>query len=198
MVPSEAKQILSIGCGWGATEAALQKRGAEVTALPLDSVIGQVAERQGIKVMYGTLRDSFKRLAAQRFDAVVITNLLHLQRNPGQILEQCASFVQEDGVLAALGPNFDRVPWLMQRVLGRGDFRKLRSFELSGIAPCGPRSLAKHFRKAGFCITDVKWINASVFPRSRHGARMQFGRLTARDWVLRARRRASDNPSRCG
>jgi len=34
MVPEDAKQILSIGCGWGATENRLKQRGAEVTALP--------------------------------------------------------------------------------------------------------------------------------------------------------------------
>ena len=37
-VPSDANRILSIGSGWGATEARLLRGGVEVTAIPLDSV----------------------------------------------------------------------------------------------------------------------------------------------------------------
>ena len=54
LVPTEAKRILSVGCGSGDMEVALKNRGAEVTALPLDSVIGMAAEKRGIEVVYGT------------------------------------------------------------------------------------------------------------------------------------------------
>src|ERR1035437_7765989 len=122
MVPRDAQRILSVGCGWGAAEAKLRERGARVTALPLDSVIGAAAARQGIEVVYGTLEECLVALGGQRFDAVLISNLLHLQRNPNRLLEQCARFAQAGGTLVLSGPNFDRFSWLVKRVFGPGEF----------------------------------------------------------------------------
>ena len=43
MLPKSAKSVLSIGCGSGDTEVELKKHGIEVTAIPLDSIIGAAA-----------------------------------------------------------------------------------------------------------------------------------------------------------
>ena len=45
MIPVQSKEILSIGCGWARPNAISQK-GAQVVAVPSDSVIGEVAARQ--------------------------------------------------------------------------------------------------------------------------------------------------------
>ena len=69
-VPGTARTILSICCGWGATEAALMRRGANVTALPLDSVIGAEAARRGIEIVYGTLDEALCAMEGRTFDCV--------------------------------------------------------------------------------------------------------------------------------
>ena len=117
MIPGDAKSVLSIGCGRGDLEAKLMERGASVTAIPMDTVIGAAAQRRGINVVYGTWNECIKRLEEQWFDCVFIKDLLHLQQNPGQLLEKCSRFVVKDGVLVIAGPNFDRVPWLIRRAL---------------------------------------------------------------------------------
>ena len=186
LVPAGVKTMLSVGCGCGATEARLMQRGIEVTAIPLDSVIGAVAARQGIKVVHGTLDECIKRLEGQRFDCVLIQDLLHLQKNPGQLLAQSSRFVAKGGVLVLGGPNFDRVPWLIRRVFGIGGFGKLRTFELSGLSICVPGTLTKQIEDAGLRIEDICWLNHHFGRGFLSGKEMNLGKWTARDWVLRA------------
>lgn len=190
MVPRGAQRILSVGCGWGAAEAKLRERGARVTALPLDSVIGAAAARQGIEVVYGTLEECLVTLGGQRFDAVLISNLLHLQRNPDRLLEQCCRFVGNGGTLVVAGPNFRRFKVLLERTFGIGGCRRLRRFEESGIRLCGPATLARHIRNAGLGISAVQWVNHEFAQGPLAKMRLRLGCVTAKDWLLQARRQS--------
>lgn len=188
MIPAEAETILSVGCGWGATELELKRRGAAVTALPLDSVISEVAASHGIKMIYGTLAEGLNSLKEQRFDCVFMTDLLHLQPNPNQLLEKCSELVQDGGALVIAGPNFARLPWLMKRLLGLGQYGRLRNYASSGISVCGPRTLAKTMANRGLHVASVKWLKHTINCAGLDGLEIPMGMLTAREWVLQARR----------
>jgi 2-polyprenyl-3-methyl-5-hydroxy-6-metoxy-1,4-benzoquinol methylase len=188
LVPDDAQTILSVGCGWGAMEVRLQQRGAKLTALPLDSVIGAAAEREGINMIYGTWKECFRALDGRRFGCVIMTNLLHLQTNPACLLERLGSLVGEGGALVLAEPNFDRIPWFIRCQCGSREFRKLRSYELSGISTCSPGSLARCIRDAGLRVTAVRWLDHTVNKGYLNGIRIPLGRLMAREWVLQARR----------
>ncbi len=97
LVPEDAERILSVGCGSGETEAELARRGAEVTAVPLDSVIGDVASRRGIEVMHSPFPRFSRDLEKRRFQCVLLTNLLHLQRDPRswmKVVRDCLSLAE--------------------------------------------------------------------------------------------------------
>jgi 2-polyprenyl-3-methyl-5-hydroxy-6-metoxy-1,4-benzoquinol methylase len=180
--------VLSIGCGWGATEQILKTRGAEITAFPLDSVIGADIARSGIEVIYGSLGECFEKLAGRQFDCVLMTNLLHLQQSPIALIKGCIRSVREGGRLVLSGPNFDRLPWLAKRILGLGGFQKLRSFEQSGINICGPKSIGTALASAGFGVQSIRWVNHEIYSPGFGRARVSLGRFTARDWILCATR----------
>ncbi|HXT42302.1 MAG TPA: class I SAM-dependent methyltransferase [Candidatus Angelobacter sp.] len=188
MIPSETETILSIGCGCGATEAAVQKRGAKVTVLPLDSVVGASAERLGMEVIYGTLENCLRDLRGRQFHCVLITNLLHLMRDPGSALRDFARFVLKGGTLVAGGPNFSRVSISIRRICGDLEIGRLTSFEQSGISVCGPGTLSRCIRKEGMRVTAVRWLNHATGSRKLDRYRVRFGRLTAKDWIFQARR----------
>jgi 2-polyprenyl-3-methyl-5-hydroxy-6-metoxy-1,4-benzoquinol methylase len=189
MVPREAKRVLSIGCGWGAAEAELKQRGAEVTALPLDSVIGPVAAEHGIQVIHGAWKELSGSLNGRRFDCVLVTNLIHLQPDAGVFLAECARFVDQSGVLVLSGPNFQRLPLLAKRLLAQDDFRKLGDFDLSGINGCGPGSLAAAMKQESLQITGLAWLEHGLNRGFLRGKTLPLGRLTARNWILQARRK---------
>jgi 2-polyprenyl-3-methyl-5-hydroxy-6-metoxy-1,4-benzoquinol methylase len=186
-IPDRSKIVLSIGCGQGKAESALRARGASITVVPLDSVMGVMAASRGLEVVYGTWEEAMGKLAGRKFEAVLVAHLLHLLPRPGEALEQCCRLVAEGGTLVASGPNFDRLPTLLKRILGRNGYALLRSFEQSGIAVCGPAGLAKHIERAGLRTVSVRWFDQESAGRLQPLARRQPGRWTSGDWILQAR-----------
>jgi len=188
LVSDDVKTILSIGCGWGATENRLKQRGAEITALPLDSVIGAAAARLGIEVIHGTLEECLTNLEGRRFDCVLISNLLHLQPNPIEVLQRCSQFVREGGTLVVCNPNFGRIPVMLRRAFGMGDYKKLRSFSLGGINPYGMNLMKRQLKRLGFRTVAVQWFDRTP-SRNLVAIRRYLGRFMAADWILKARQR---------
>lgn len=187
MVPSDAATILSIGCGWGATEVILKQRGSHVTALPLDSVIGASVARQDIEVMSGTLAECSRSLGGRKFDCVLISNLLHLLPDPWSVLREYGKCVGHGGRLIIAGYNFDFLPYLLKRRLGKGDYGKLHDFDQSGVHPQGITTVKRELQCGGFQIECLRWFEAfppKPLPHLRHWP----GQLTKRNWIIKARR----------
>jgi len=186
MIPTGAKSILSVGCGWGAAELEFKQRGAQATAIPLDSVIGEVAARQGIEVIHGSLDEGLKKLGERKFDCVVISNLFHLLPQPELVLDQCARLVSSNGTLVITGPNVDRIPIVFKRLAGLGNFKKLRNFSAGGISSFGVKSAKRQLKRLGFGSIASKWFDRA--PLKKHLAvRRILRRFVAWDWVLQAR-----------
>jgi 2-polyprenyl-3-methyl-5-hydroxy-6-metoxy-1,4-benzoquinol methylase len=186
--PVRGKSILSVGCGWGATEAGLAERGAAVTALPLDSVLGAGLGRPGVEVVYGTLAECLDKLEGRKFDYVLMKDLLHLLPDPQPVLARCSRLLEAGGFFVLSGPNFSRIKVSIKRVLRAGHYGKLSRFAESGINVCGPRSVAKWLESAGLSVAPVQWTTPgkdSDGSTHHHG---RFGRLFAEAWQLQARR----------
>jgi 2-polyprenyl-3-methyl-5-hydroxy-6-metoxy-1,4-benzoquinol methylase len=113
-IPCHAREILSIGCGWGATEGILVDKGCQVTAIPLDSVIGRLAEARGIITLPPDFRLSFERLEGTRFDAIILSEMVQHLRSPVDILRKLWTFLKGDGVIVGSVPNLN----LSKRIAG--------------------------------------------------------------------------------
>jgi 2-polyprenyl-3-methyl-5-hydroxy-6-metoxy-1,4-benzoquinol methylase len=192
MVPAAARTVLSIGCGWGATEAALADRGMKVTAMPLDSVIGAAAEKLGVEAVYGRLDECFRALAGREYDCVIVTNLLHLQQVPEALFTRCAGLVSPGGTLVVDSPNFSQVAVMAKRALGLAGYGKLRSFAEGGVTVLNPRTLLRWSRNNGLSNGEFNWHHHS-WPRAAGLSRLplRMGRWTAAGLVFRARREAA-------
>jgi 2-polyprenyl-3-methyl-5-hydroxy-6-metoxy-1,4-benzoquinol methylase len=184
LVPYNTKSILSIGCGWGATEAKLKERGAIVTALPMNSIFGAMAARLGIDVIYGSLEECLEKLNGRTFDFVIMTDLLHLLPNPEQVVEPCSHFVRQGGTFVISGPNFGSVRMLVKRALGMGDYKKLHNFNESGVYMLGPTVLKGYLKRSGLSIASLRWLNGM----SKSGIERKLGGLGADNWILQAHR----------
>ena len=86
MIPASAQSILSVGCGWGATEISLVENGMRVFAVPLDPVICTSAATKGVEIVYGGLEQARAHLERMQFDCVLYLNVLHLMRDPVEVL----------------------------------------------------------------------------------------------------------------
>lgn len=157
LVPQAVKKVLSIGCGFGQTEAALVRRGVLVSGLPLDSVIGACAAQRGIKVVDATLAEGATKFATAEFDCIVITNLLHLFEYPAQFLDEYRRVLRPGGYIVMSGPNFEYLPLQVKRIAGAGEMRKIGNYVHCGVNALGMGSVVRLLAEAGFDPEAIIW-----------------------------------------
>ena len=155
MFPPGTRDVLSIGCGWGETEAELGRKGIRVTAIALDSVIAACAESRGVRVVYGNLENAMAQLRGRRFDGVLISGVLHLLEDPIKALRYASSLLAEGGVLVATIPTFYRLPFLWSWLRHPSRYQGWRNFQDSGIHPIGRRQVKTWFRNAGLPLERI-------------------------------------------
>lgn len=187
MVPPGAQTALSIGCGWGATEKQLLASKRKVTVVPIDSVFGAMAERQGLDVATGTLNDCFGGMEGRSFDCVLISDLLHLVPDPSALLERCCQHLSQGGTLLLTGPNLGSLKVSAKRLLNLAGCAAPRTFEEGGISIVGPGRLKRALAQAGLRVSAVRWSKRS--PGA--GRERWLGRLCAQRWTLQAVRPGS-------
>ncbi len=107
MIPDSAQNILSVGCGWGVMEAYLQENGKGVMAIPLDSVIGKLAEERGISILPPDFKQAFEMLGERKFEAIIVPDILQHLSNPVEILIKLRDFLCVDGVIVGCVPNLN-------------------------------------------------------------------------------------------
>jgi len=172
VIPDGAQNILSVGCGWGLTEAHLLEQGRRVVAIPLDSVIGKLAEERGISVMPPDFEQAFETLAGNKFDAIVLPDILQHLSNPIEILTKLGAFLSIDGVLVGSVPNLT----ISRRLFGRLLSKSNKFFELNG----GFNNIRLNMTSAA---TLKKWLKASGF----HVLKLQYNeinRLSRLSWLI--------------
>lgn len=184
-VPTHAESVLSVGAGSGNFEEHMRERGVRVTALPLNSVVGAQLSHRNFEIINGSLAQCARNLSARKFDCVLISHIIHLLADPWTMLRDYAKLVGNSGSLLIVGYNFEFLPHLLKRVLGKGDYRKLSNFEESGLRPHGIGALKKQIQSLGLKSVSVTWFD-DVRPDRRIAASRFFGRFMARNWVISA------------
>lgn len=119
-VPSTAQTVLSVGCGSGGNEAALLRNGVRLTAVPFDAVFDKVLRDRGVRTCLGPFPQSLDELHVERFDVILLCDLLHLVDNPALWLQRLAIHLKPDGCVVASVPNTgDIIEWVKDWRQGR-------------------------------------------------------------------------------
>jgi 2-polyprenyl-3-methyl-5-hydroxy-6-metoxy-1,4-benzoquinol methylase len=154
-VPDSARRILSVGCGWGQTEAELVRRGRRVTAIPLDEVIAACAQARGIEVVEADFETAFRTLAGRKFDCLLLSEVLQHLEHPPAILERLARLLAPGGAVVGSVPNFSA---LRARRELRAALRGRRAvFQDAGLHPTTARMLARWLRAGGFARLRLEY-----------------------------------------
>jgi 2-polyprenyl-3-methyl-5-hydroxy-6-metoxy-1,4-benzoquinol methylase len=187
MLPSSAHKVLSIGCGWGSTEEALVKRNIEVAAVPLDSVIGRLATARGVRLVPYAIEAAPSRLAGESFDAILISNLIHLVDSPVELLRSYRALLNPGGVVIASFPNLKHASVLWRRLRQAPEVRGLADYGRSGVHVTSLSLVTEWLRSAGF---HVERTGQDISGRWAHYHRTTLGLLSsfwAYDYSVAAR-----------
>jgi hypothetical protein len=190
-MPKDAKTVLAVGSGWGATEELLAKQGKHVVALPVDGVFGDCLRRRGIEVVEGPLEKAVATLRNRQFDAILMLDFIHLLPEPTNWLTLIRPLLGTTGVLLATVPRtFDplRLAWYLR---GEPAAVSPKSYARTGVQKVTHARLAKWFDAAG--------LNADIQVSCNTPARMSMlakvqglgGRLFGDRFLVRATSRAN-------
>jgi SAM-dependent methyltransferase len=153
LVPPQARSVLSLGMGTGATECELVKLGLEVTAIPLDSVIGAFAEKAGVKTILCDLQSGPGILEGRRFDCLLMQNLLCLYPDPPALIASYVKLLRKNGTVLLTEPNLGNIQTTVRRL-----FRK--------ASPNGRHGLSLN-RVTGNALS--RWTSAAGLSKPRIG-----------------------------
>ncbi|WP_322513883.1 class I SAM-dependent methyltransferase [Rhodopseudomonas palustris] len=132
-IPPGVRTVLSVGCGSGATECALAERGLQVVAVPLDPVVCGRAADKGVEMVFGDFRLATEKLRDQTFDCILFANVLHLVRDPVEVLSMFGGAMAENAVAIIQTPNMRCVPEMLRRLRHPHRYRGLESYHRSGV-----------------------------------------------------------------
>ena len=149
LIPDTASNVLSVGCGWGAMEASLLEKGMRVVGIPLDSVIATRAEARGVEIIAEDFETARQKLADKRFDVVLMSNVLHLVRNPSEVLSSFASLLRRDSIVILVVPNLVWLGSRFGRILANKPYRKLEGYEETGVQLTSHRIIRRWLHDAG-------------------------------------------------
>ena len=109
-VPQTARRVLDIGCGAGVfggllKEARSPENTPEIWGVEMDPTAAALAESRLDRVLCGDVFTVLSQLEGQRFDAVVMNDVLEHLADPQQLLKAVPGLLAEGGCLVASIPN---------------------------------------------------------------------------------------------
>ncbi|MCK1619079.1 methyltransferase domain-containing protein [Bradyrhizobium sp. 159] len=151
LIPHSARSVLSIGCGSGAIERRLLEKGLRVAAIPLDPVIAGGAAAHGIEMIYDDVaKGEFKR--RDLFDCILCLNLLHLAREPQELLSSLRGFMHRGSTLVIQAPNMMSLRELRRHLKQGARSMLFSDYETAGAHFSSVRSLRNWCANSGFKV----------------------------------------------
>jgi SAM-dependent methyltransferase len=172
-IPPESQAVLSIGCGWGATEQRLAQTGRKVVAVPADSVISACVEARGIEVANGDLNTIVARLMGRKFDCLLFLNSLHVMTDPAHALTTLLPLLTEDATVVISVPNLNNLSVKWRKLRRLKTYQSLGDYQESGLHFTSHRTVREWLSKSGFRTCHV----IDVLPENRKAISRKTRRL---------------------
>lgn len=132
----DGKRLLDVGCGEGLYVLAATRRGWSATGIDLAEPAIAVARRHGVNC---ETRDFFdETLSAERFDVVVMSELIEHVPKPQRFLTRARELLAPGGTVYVTTPNFDSIG---RRVLS-AEWNVIGPGHISYFTPATLRSIA--------------------------------------------------------
>lgn len=150
--------VLELACGTGllSVQLAGSVRLLEATDFSEEMIRRAKAKAHSSRLHFSVQDATALPYASETFDAVIISNALHIMPNPEKALSEIRRVLQPDGILIA--PTFTAAGSVYGRV-------RIRIMELSGFKvfhKWTPESYLRFLRANGFSITDSEVFSGGL------------------------------------
>ena len=155
-ISEETKTILSVGCGYPSTETMLVRKNLKVTAIPLDPLVGSIAEAKGVKVMESDFKKAFRDLNGALFDCIILSEVLQHLEDPADILSRSVELLEPNGELLISIPNFRYLKYLKDHF--PYPFFKRWTYSRNYLQMVDKNDITTWFRSIGFKNIDFRYV----------------------------------------
>ncbi len=157
-LPPSVRSVLSVGSGSGKTEECLAAKGVQVTAIPLDSIIGKCLEGTAVEVVNVDLSVANAKLQGREFDCLFLSNILHLVPDPAQTLARLCELIRPGGYALIVTPHVATLKNRLNRMLGKQSYKDVGSYDRGGVHNVSRASVETWIRAAGCTLERLKWL----------------------------------------
>ena len=152
------KNVLDIGCGEGAFAAELQKNGNRITGVDL---LPQPANTTALERYFSADLDEgisgvVKALGDQRFDRILLLDVLEHLRTPERILNECRTLLAADGQLIVSLPNVANITVRLMLLFGHFDYTQRGILDGTHFRFFTHKTARRFMRENGFEILQER------------------------------------------
>jgi 2-polyprenyl-3-methyl-5-hydroxy-6-metoxy-1,4-benzoquinol methylase len=160
-IPQSAKLVLEIGCGSGKFAALLRQRNqCELWAIEPNNIAAQLARKHVDKIFNTSIEEAQKYLNGQKFDVIILLDVIEHLVNPDQILTMLRLNLTSAGFIVASIPNMRYFYSFRDLVLyGKWDYVEAGILDRSHLRFFTYNSVQKFFTNLGFKIITIEGIN---------------------------------------
>ena len=172
----DGKKVLSIGTGSGEFEQPLLDNGYEVEAIPLDLVIGKVAERNGIKIYSPDFDLASQEMSDKKFDFILLNHVLEYLPNPAERLTQIKNHLAPNGRIIIISYSLKNLSGMYRRMNSKDAEENVTSYDQYGIQPVNFSLLKSWLSKSQLKIKSTKFL---YDPKHEKISKLSMGLLDA-------------------
>ena len=164
-IPANAKRMLEVGCGTAGFAAHLKSlRPIHVTGIEAFAAAAETARTRIDRVISASIEDAMPQIAGEKFDCIVMNDVLEHLVDPWAVLRQLRGFLAPEGVFVASIPNMRYMPVFKEYVLGASwryaEFGVLDKTHLRFFTRSTMREL---FESSGYSLVSIEGINGIEF-----------------------------------
>lgn len=156
-IPRDARRVLDIGCGAGATAAAYRRINprAELLGVEPDPDLARAAAPVLDQLHTLDIETSLPPIADGTLDAVLFGDVLEHLRDPWSVLARTAPLLAPGGVLLACVPNLEHWSFLARLLLGSWDYEPHGLFDRTHLRWFTPPMMREALAGAGLTPIEM-------------------------------------------
>ncbi len=185
------QRVLEIGCGRGATGAALKEKfhGVEYTGLESEEAIAQIAQTRLDKVITADIEKVELHecgLSEEYFDLVICGDVLEHLYDPWKTLSYLNDFLKPEGTLLLSIPNVQNISNIINLLNGHWSYTENGILDATHIRFFTLKEVVKMLSGTGYKLTQCKGsldprLQSDTWPKNFDFGNFEIKNLTQRE-----------------
>lgn len=151
------KRVLEIGCASGYMSREFTKRGCAVTGIEINPDLARKAKKYVGRTIVGDIenRSIREKLKGERFEVMVLADVLEHLKDPEGVLSSLQSFLAKDGKMIISVPNIAFLTNRLLLFLGRFDYSDWGIMDKTHLRFFTKESILELVKNAGLVVEKI-------------------------------------------